>query len=182
MDQLELLRRARGGDRQAMTSMVLAEQRVVRSYLACLAPDPTTADDLAQEVFLVAFHKDPSLPVRDLRGYLLGIARNLAREAWRTQQRRREVGGEGAFAAVESRLAVEAPDGEDDSQLAALRRCLQRLSPRSLQVVQHFYHEELCSEEIAARVGLSASAVRVLLTRCRTSLHDCVVAATAARP
>lgn len=176
MDQADLLAQARAGDRAAVARLVMDEQRVLRAYLARLAPDPTTADDLAQETFLIAIRSlDRVDPEQGLRGYLLGIARNLARQAWRTHDRRREIGG-GVMEALEAQ--IDPVEGEtEDRRLAALRICLQRLAPRALEVVLSHYRDDLRCDEIASRFGLAVSSVRVALSRARTILRQCVGAA-----
>lgn len=174
MDEQTMLVRARAGDREAMSQIVIQEQRVVRSYLARLAPDPATADDLAQEVFLVAFRSlDRVDPGRGLRGYLLGIARNLSRAAWRQLSRRREVGGEALMLVLEARVDLQDSDA-DDQRLESLRRCLQRLSPRALMVVLQHYRDQLGCDEIAQEAKLASGTVRSLLMRSRAALRQCI--------
>jgi RNA polymerase sigma-70 factor (ECF subfamily) len=158
--------------------MVLEHQGVIRSYLARLAPDPVTADDLAQEVFLAAWKQidriDPSIGVRP---YLIGIARNLARSAWRDRARGRRAMGEELFRTLESR--IRADDTGEDVRLDALSECLNRLGPRAAEVVLRHYRDEERCDEIAASLGTAVSSIRSILTRVRRALHDCIQARTA---
>ncbi len=172
--EADLLARARAGDPEAVTRVVMEHQAVIRSYVARLAPDPVTADDLAQEVFLAALRSldriDPELGVR---AYLLGAARNLVRTAWRDRLRSRELSGEKLF---ETLAAHPVPAETADRRIGALEDCLKRLPPRMLEVVmRHYRNEERC-DEIAARLSTKAGNVRSILTRSRQSLRECLQA------
>ena len=172
----DLLVRAQRGDRSAITAIVEEHQRAIRSYLARLAPDAATADDLAQDVFLEAFQILERIdPQRDLRNYLLGIARNRARMAWRKQYMRREIEGDVLFDALEARAAVHTPAG-GDHRLEHLRACLSRLSPKALEIFQLHYNDELRCEEVAERLKMTAGSIRSVLTRGRDTLRNCIEA------
>jgi len=172
----DVLLRAQGGDRSAITAIVQEHQRAVRSYLSRLAPDASTADDLAQEVFLEAFQVLERIdPQRDLRNYLLGIARNRARMAWRKQYSRREISGDELFNALESRASVENLATNDD-RLEHLRACLARLGPKALEIFQLHYNDELRCEEVAERLNMTAGSIRSVLTRGRDALRNCIEA------
>src|SRR5262245_42559591 len=99
----DLLARAQAGDQQAMAQLLMENQGIIRSYVARLAPDPVSADDLVQEVFLAALRSiekvDPHLGIR---GFLLGIARNMVRMAWRKRMTGKEVAGEAIFEVLAS--------------------------------------------------------------------------------
>lgn len=168
--EAELLERARGGDAEAVAQLVLRHEEVVRRYIARLAPDPVTADDVAQEVFLAAIRSmervDPRLGIR---GYLLGVARNQVRAAWRDRFRGPELPGERLFARLASAPAVE-----DDRRLGALSDCLRRLPARMLDVVNRHYRDEQRCDEIAATLATRPGNVRSILTRARQSLRDCL--------
>lgn len=172
-----LIVRAQGGDRTAITAIVMEHQRAVRSYLSRLAPDPATADDLAQDVFLDAFEALKRVdPERDLRNYLLGIARNRARMAWRKVYTRREVAGDAMFDALEARANAGpgATDVSGGQRLEDLRTCLARLAPKALEVFQMHYRDELRCDEVAERLNMTAGSIRSILTRGREALRTCI--------
>jgi RNA polymerase sigma-70 factor (ECF subfamily) len=169
----DLLSRARAGDAQAVTQIILEHQGVIRSYLARLAPDPVTADDLAQDVFLAALQSlDRIDPALGIRPYLLGIARNLARTAWRERLKGRRVSGDELFETLSEKLGPERPE----ERLAALGECLKRLPPKSAEVILRHYRDEDRCDEIAKDLGTAVSTVRSTLTRVRKALHECIQA------
>jgi RNA polymerase sigma-70 factor, ECF subfamily len=56
----------------------------------------------------------------------------------------------------------------------ALERCLDRLDGRSKQAVELHYAGGFASPEVAERMRLSPGAVRILLSRVRRSLRECI--------
>ena len=176
----DLVARAQAGDTGAVTEIVMAHQDAVRGYVGRLAPDPVTADDLAQEVFLAALRSldriDPQLGVR---GYLLGVARNLVRGAWRDRLRSRELSGERLFEVLTAR--PESVEGSD-RRLGALEDCLRRLPARMQEVIQRHYRDEERCDEIAGRMGTRAGNVRSILTRSRQALRACLQAKLSGAP
>jgi RNA polymerase sigma-70 factor (ECF subfamily) len=168
----DLLLRAQAGDAGAIAEIVRAHQGLIRSYVSRLAPDAVTADDLAQEVFLAALQSlDRVDPRQGIRGYLLGIARNQARLAWR---QRMQSSGEALFEAITARTAPDEPESRSDRRVSALEECLKSLAPKALEVVLRFYREEQACDEISREIGTSPSNIRSILTRARQALGECV--------
>lgn len=175
MQDDELLRRAKAGDRDAVANLVASHQRVVRAYLSRIAPDPATADDLAQEVFLQFFQAlERTDETRSVRPYLLGIARNLARMNWRKMGIRREVAGEAFFEALEARAQHETSAEHDSDRRERLRKCMEALSPKARDVILLFYRDELRCEDVAERMKMPSGSIRSILTRGREALRDCM--------
>src|SRR3954449_6293438 len=83
--------------------------------------DPTTADDVAAEAFLVAWRRLDSVPA-DALPWLFGVARNVRLNVLRGERRR---------AALERRLSVEAtpaPPADEPALSADLSSALAALS------------------------------------------------------
>lgn len=170
----ELLAKAQAGDPEAVAQIVRAHQALIRGYVARLAPDPVTADDLAQEVFLAALRSlDRVDPERGIRDYLLGIARNLGRLAWRERLQGKEVSGDALFAAITARTEKETEIGSD-RRISALQECLKGLAPKAHEVVLRHYREEQPCDEISAEIGTTPGNIRSILTRARQALRECM--------
>jgi len=171
----EMLRRAKAGDREAVAGLVAAHQRVVRAYLARVSPDPASADDLAQEVFLQFFQVlERTDDTRSVRPYLLGIARNLARMSWRKMSIRREVAGEALFEAMEHADSRMARTDDDHERRERLRMCMDSLSPKARDVILLFYRDELRCEDVAEKMKMPSGSIRSILTRGREALRECM--------
>lgn len=88
MEDEDLLRRARHGDRNAFSELVTAYQD--RLYTTALRVVGNSADaaDVVQETFLRAYLHLDDLDARGLRAWLFRVAVNCCRDLQRRQQRR----------------------------------------------------------------------------------------------
>lgn len=147
------------------TEALLAESSWVRRLAARLVGDPHLADDLSQEALAVALRRGP-LPNGELRPWLGGVVRNLARMQWRSQGRR---------ARSEERAArpEELPSSAEDAvrraelQRAVVDAVLALEEPYRSTVLLRFL-EERSVEDVARELGVSPSTVRV---RCMRGLE-----------
>lgn len=151
-------------------------QARLRAYIRSLGVKSEYIDDLAQESFLLAYKEldrfDPSL---DFGNWLYGIARNLVRNELRKQARQQRIMNESLseFLVSEFEAAYE-PSDERDNELAALKRCIQALPEKSQNLLNQTYHNELRSEQLAASISMTATAVRLALMRIRKKLRECM--------
>jgi len=67
-----------------------------------------------------------------------------------------------------------AQNEKDESRTDALASCLQSLSPKTAKMVELRYQEGLKPSAIAEKIGWTAEAVYVALSRTRTSLRNCI--------
>ena len=179
-EEAVLLRRAVSGSAEAFALLVRAHQATVRWYLVRCVRDPATADDLAQEVFLAAYQNLATCrSTTSLRGWLLGIARNLAIQHIRTEARRR-LREQGPLAAQMAQWRIEQLEQDPEEglgherRLGALRTCIGHLAPESRRVVEEHYYHRQTVESIAQRQGRGAGTVRMMLLRIRKTLNECI--------
>jgi RNA polymerase sigma-70 factor (ECF subfamily) len=59
-------------------------------------------------------------------------------------------------------------------RMKSLLECLKRLSGRSRDVVEGFYHRRQSIRQVASAVGWTEGSVKVALSRARKALADCV--------
>lgn len=108
------------------------------------------------------------LLVRDLPAYVHGLARNVAREAWR--RARREEGARQAFAGL-----VPAPP-PDRRLWECFDRCLAELEPDQAELLLAYYSAARVKNrtwraELAASRGLTPNALRIRVFRAREALR-----------
>ncbi|MBM4031965.1 MAG: sigma-70 family RNA polymerase sigma factor [Planctomycetes bacterium] len=150
---------------------------MVLSFCTSLVGRRAEAEDLAQEVFLVAWRKRgelrPSLPPGP---WLRGIARNLARNARRRAQPVAFV-GDAALEWLEGVYRrIEAPPGEQwADRLDALEACLAELDEADRLHLSLRYDGGCSYDEISARLKTSLESVKKRLYRARRRLADCVL-------
>jgi RNA polymerase sigma-70 factor (ECF subfamily) len=160
-------------DRQAeLAALVHAHQAGVWRYLRFLGCEPAEADDLTQETFLTVFRD--GFDVRSsaqTASYLRTVARNKLLMA------RRKTNSRPALVDLEAAEAVWAQaagdDGLDD-YLAALRECLETVTPRVRKALELRYNHRASRAQIAEKLELAVEGVKTMLRRARTALRDCV--------
>lgn len=151
--------------------LFLGHAEAIRGYITGLAGgDMALADDIFQEVFLVASRRAGDFRIGgDFSAWARGIARFKVLEVLRQRSR-----GIGFAEDVVDLLAAEAP-ADDDWRVhqRALQDCLGRLAPRARELTELRYVEQLAPTAIAARVSWTVNAVNVALSRIRRQLRDC---------
>jgi RNA polymerase sigma-70 factor (ECF subfamily) len=170
----ELWARAREGDGEAFGRLYERHARAVYNYLFRRLADWCEAEDLTAVVFLEAFRRrnDVAVEADLVRGWLFGIATNVARNRARARRRHR--------AALGRLPRAEAGEFADDvaARLDAERRMrgllgtLSRLPREQQDVVALCLWSELSYEEAAAALGVPVGTVRSRLSRARAALRE----------
>jgi RNA polymerase sigma-70 factor (ECF subfamily) len=153
--------------RHRFTAMYDAHRNQVWAYAASLA-GRQHADDLASEAFVVAWRRfadipDPALP------WLLGVARNVARERIRADGRRGSL-----ELALRDWASTSVFFGEDEAVAIRLDvlRALAELPAKDREVLILTAWQELTPHEAAQVVGATPTAIRVRLHRARRRLRQ----------
>lgn len=130
--------------------------------------DDEAAAEVTQDVFVRAWRYRASCDPRRVRGWLLGIAVNRARDALRARG--------AAPAALDDPASLPA---SDDGGLAGatrrwmrdeVARAVEALPPEHREVVALRYLSGLSYEEVAERLGVSPGAARMRAMRAREAL------------
>jgi RNA polymerase sigma-70 factor (ECF subfamily) len=162
--------------RAAAEALIAAQLPMLRAYLRHLLASPHDADDLAQDICVLALSQ-PQLLLRGAEpgAYLRGIARHLASRHQRRVRREpllEEI--------IESAWAPHAPDADVpalagvEGERQALKVCLERVPGNSRQVLMLRYQEGLNATQIGMRLKASGDAIRMLLLRLRQALARCI--------
>jgi RNA polymerase sigma-70 factor (ECF subfamily) len=145
----------------------------VRLYGRRHLQDDAAADDLAQDVLLLAIERLRAGEVRrpaEIGSFILGTSRMMAHSERRVVQRRSALAARFMDTVVEtapsSTAALDAP------RLAA---CLRALDERDRMVVLLTFYADRDSTAIAADLGVTSGAVRTIRHRAMARLRDCVV-------
>jgi RNA polymerase sigma-70 factor (ECF subfamily) len=145
-------------------------------YVRTLVRDHHLAEDIFQETCLVVLKKlDRYDPAHSFDGFVLGIARNLARNAMRKRKAHPMPSPE-LLEAVD-RAFTEAPENMSDrtmTRLSFLQQCLKKLAPNQMSLVALRYRAGASLKEISRQTGRSAGAVQVALSRIRRFLWGCI--------
>ncbi|MBL8735102.1 MAG: sigma-70 family RNA polymerase sigma factor [Planctomycetes bacterium] len=155
----------------SLTALLAEHQRPLWRYLRLLGADPDEADDLLQDTFVAFATRAGERPLAAPGAFLRGIARNLLLTARRKSRRRPPTDD---WASAVDQLAEQHGDAFADTQVEALRDCLQRLPERARQAVQWHHVEGLSRRDTATRLGLGDEGTKSLLQRARRLLRDCL--------
>jgi RNA polymerase sigma-70 factor (ECF subfamily) len=153
--------------------LFLKEEPLLRAFLLSATGSAEATDDLLQSAAAVLLDKwDDYDRARPFRPWALGIAR-LEVLKWRQQlARSRNVLSEDAAALLEEAAAEHAP--EIEARQGFLLACIEELRDDHRGVLDMKYGLGLKIAEIARRIGKSAAAVEMILSRLRKILRDCI--------
>lgn len=183
---VRLMLRVRDDDAGAFEELVRRYQaRLVRLFHH-IGPSSEVAEDLAQEVFLRIYRARAKYePGAKFATWLFTIAGNVARNAARSQDRRREVSeADTRYAGNDSQPRMLAGIALDSSALmparlvegreraAIVRQAVESLGERQRMALILSRFENMSYVEIAQTMGLTTKAVKSLLSRARVNLKE----------
>ena len=161
-----LAKEARRGSTAAFESLVRRNQSLVRGFLRRLAGNPATAEDLAQETFLMAWRKIGAYDGRgSFRGWICRIAYTQflqARRSAAASQRREDAMMAETADSVDERTGVEAR--------LDLDRVLAGLTPEQRAAIALCYGEGMSHSEAAEALGLPLGTVKSHVLRGRAKI------------
>src|SRR5437867_5328994 len=159
MDDTEVITAIQAGDKEAFSALVERYQRTRYYCVVGKVADGTEAKDIVQKTFVAAFQNLDDFRIGEsFFAWLKGIALNHCRNEWRRYQSQARLAGrllEEKRAELELASFDVRPD-DDDWRLAALRRCLEQLTPHEQTVVEWRFVQELPLAAIGEQLGRGA--------------------------
>lgn len=175
LDDIGLVEASKAGDLGAFSALVTRHQGAVRACLTVRLEDAHEAEDLAQEVFVVAYRKLSEFDsCRPVSPWLRGIAFNLLRN--HVRKFRPVIVGttEELQSLVEAEVEVHHTNEDEGEWLSALQHCMERLDGSSKDLVTARYQEQTAIGALCARFGKKHSAITMQLHRVRMQLRLCI--------
>lgn len=175
-DAQALLERAREGDEEAFSLLFERYGNIIFNFIYRLVGQREVVEDLTQETFIRAYRKLNSLRIQDdaqLSTWLFGIAKNVARESFRSRRNDQK------RIALEdiSTLASSEHDRQPDKQLwdkeinHIVQRALETLdNDKRLVFTLRVFHQQ-SYEEIATITGFSLPKLKADLYRARIQMR-----------
>jgi RNA polymerase sigma-70 factor (ECF subfamily) len=174
-EEARLLERLARGEAGAFERLVeMHQERVMRLAHRLLGWRGGAAEDVAQEVFLVALRRIGSFRGESsLATWLSAITiRQCRREKWRIWRRwHRRLGQWMSGGEAGPAGPADAP-AERDEMAVRVRQAVERLPPSEREVVVLHYLEGMEVAEMAAALGASRNAIDVRLHRARQRLKE----------
>lgn len=162
------------GDHAAFARIFDRHVDLVFKFARRRVGDPTIAEDITSQVFLETWHRreDVALFAGSLRAWLIGVARNLQRRHWRTNERRNR-------ATERMTTPIDTTDPSDAiadhldavNDLADIRHQLDSLPEAHREILLLAVWDELSYAEIAIVLDVPVGTVRSRLARARQKLE-----------
>lgn len=174
-EESDLIRAAQRRDPAAFAALVRRYQLRIRSFLAVRLRHHHDVEDLAQDVFIIAFRRiDQCQPDGPVEPWLRRIAINLVANH-RRKFRATPIGLMDEFLTALDHRVEEYGEGDKEvAALEALHECLQGVEPTSRELLEARYGHGEPMEDLARRLGRKASAVSMQLHRLRVLLGNCI--------
>jgi RNA polymerase sigma-70 factor (ECF subfamily) len=140
--------------------------------------DGMAADDLAQQVMLIAIERLRAGEIRnpdEIGSFILSTSRMVATGLRRTERRREHL-----HMRIEAGEPVDPPRDERLFDADRIRPCLASLRERERTILLLTYYVERSATEIAVAMGMTAVAVRVARHRAVAAMRDCLAAGRSA--
>ncbi len=166
MDDAELVRAVRAGDREAFGSLVERHRSSIYALCYRMTGNLPDAEDLAHEAFVEAYLKlDQLRDPTKFRAWLRQVALNLCRMWFRRTRPRADDG-------LKSASEAEPPSEPEDRDLARMSFGLSRLSPAHRVALVLHYLEGLSYEDVAKFLDVPIGTVMSRLHRARRELRS----------
>lgn len=178
----QLVEKASAGCSDSFRQLVELNHRRIRLYVGRYVHCSAEVDDIAQEVFLIAYSQ-----LNRFRGeakfstWLIGIARIKALEFLKAETKRRRKRKQFFEAEIASRQIARLEKMHDQCELAqrklaAMQLCLDQLPNKSRELINRYYFDQQPATKIATESNVSTGSVRMKLLRIRQILQKCIVA------
>ncbi len=157
---LELIRRAKKGDKDAFTDLILENEKMLGRVAMSILKDPDDGADAVQEAVLAAWLGLGSL--RAPRYFKTWLTQILINQCFALLRQREKHNHGGLDSALD-----EALPGSDPDTVLDVRAALQALGEDDQVVLGFFYGDGLSAREIGRVLHLSEAAVKQRLHRAR---------------
>lgn len=156
--------------------LVREHQAGLRAFIRALGTDEAWVDDLAQEVFIVAYRKlDQFRADEDFGKWLRGIARRqVMGERTKTARRSRIMHDGISDILLSLGLEKPAPEPNQEWVVSTMKGCVEKLSEPHRELLRFRYEEGRQCKELADELSLTAAALRKQLQRIRLSVRKCM--------
>jgi RNA polymerase sigma-70 factor, ECF subfamily len=168
---------ARGDFRRALAVLVEGYQHCIVSFCAHMLGEMTSGEEVAQNVFLAAYHAMPAFRQHaSVRTWVFAIARKQCFKALRDGQRHRslEHAHRDVIAAHVHCAPPPSPDHHPEAQLQQVRQSLCKLDQEERALLMMRYDADLALDTIAEILALSKASVRRRLVRALRRLQEVI--------
>jgi RNA polymerase sigma-70 factor, ECF subfamily len=170
LDDLDLVKRSKRGNREAFSELVRRHQQIVYNVAYRFMRDPAGAEDMSQEAFIKAFR------------LLKGFRGDCSFSTWMyrvtcsvclTELSRRKKRGEVTLQPKHIGQAAVQPD-ENFDMPEHIRRCVGMLPDRYATIMSLYYLQGISYDEIARAMSIPMGTLKTWMHRARKQLKKIV--------
>ncbi|MBA2482650.1 MAG: sigma-70 family RNA polymerase sigma factor [Planctomycetes bacterium] len=173
-----IVARAQTGDRDAFHELVIALQHEVRLFVASRAYSLDLIEEILQATFVTAWEKLGTYQTRgSFLPWLKGIAKNRLREEVRERARFASHTNDSLERVIDEAFVAHDLESAGDDDASRLSRCLERLAPRSRELIERHYAKGLGLNQLAQQFKQTRQAIASALHRIRRTVRACCDAA-----
>ena len=177
VNDAEIIRRIRAGDRGAFLQFYDRSAPLLLSLAARILNDRREAEDVLQDVFTQLWQKSSGYDAAlgSLTGWAVALTRNKAIDRIRASTRQRRLIEEIAISAETVGEAAAAPVNEwlhGHERAARIRAALAELVPEQRQVIELAFFAGLSQSEIATRLDQPLGTIKARIRRGMLRLRD----------
>ena len=155
--------------------LVLTHHGFVMALALRLAPWPGLADDITQQVFLEFLAKEEKWDLQsDLKPLLATMTRHVAMRHWRQRMHHLPEVTQQLADYIRDLAGRQEIDCRWEDELAALRRCQEKLPARGRELIDLYYFRGFSTVDIAGQTGVKSDAICQALCRLRGKLRQCI--------
>ena len=161
-------------DEQSLVQHLLGERTKLIAYIWSIVHDAHLAEDIFQEVSLVALRKRQEIEGSpQVFPWLRSVARHKSLKALAARSRRPMVLDENLLGELEDAwIRHDSAPSADTAD--ALEGCIKKLSPKARRIVELRYGVGLSGGEVATAAGVQVRSIYQALSRIHVALADCV--------
>jgi len=153
--------------------LLLVRRRELLAYIRAIVRDADLAEDVYQEVCVAVLRRQNEIVAGDaLEAYFRKVARHAALAA--LEKRGRSPNSVSSELLESLDRAWSAPSAPESSRVEMLQRCMQKLPPRSKQLLEYRYQKQLTGKHLAEKIGSTPESAYVALSRIHRALRECV--------
>jgi len=168
---VELIIELKSGSEQAMQEIYKRYREVVYLTAYWELRENADAQDICQEVFIKLWVYNDRLEIKDLRSYLIGIAKNKARNLLRNNKRltnRHESAT--ADIHIDNQEEVEEKDAKAQEKYQQLRDALSKLPERRASIFEEIKIKGKSRQQVAEEANISENTVKKHLNLALTQI------------
>ena len=159
------------------SDLVREHQSALRAFIRALGVETDWVDDIAQEVFVIAYRRREHFDNdKDFGKWLRGIARNLVMNERRKEARHaRIISGPFTDMLLENQRVTETEEPADLRRLVqAMNDCIAQLPERSRALLRKRYETANNASTLSGLFKMRPDAIRQSLMRIRAWVKQCV--------